>query len=112
MGNKISGQTESSPCGPADAAPEQGQPHAFGVADHDLVPDLENPQRQQTPTGISEIPGINGHITLHGEKKRQLKLRGGGPYGLVHVAVELVDGVVEGDEIGQGDDLEGRSSKV
>jgi hypothetical protein len=31
---------------------------------------------------------------------------GWGPYGLVHVAVELVDGVVEGDEIGQGDDLQ------
>jgi hypothetical protein len=82
-GAKISGRTERLPCGPADAAPEQGQPHAFGVADHDLVPDLERPQRRQTPTGNQRIPGNDDHIALQSAKETEMCGGSGGRRGAV-----------------------------
>jgi hypothetical protein len=60
-GAKICGWTERLPRGPADAAPEQGQPHAFGIADHDLVPDLDVHRGGKHPQGISKFQERRPH---------------------------------------------------
>jgi hypothetical protein len=57
----LDGRTERLPRGPADAAPEQGQPHAFGVADHDLVPDLDVHRGGKHPQGISKFQERRPH---------------------------------------------------
>jgi hypothetical protein len=44
--------------------------------------------------------------------QRQLLVRDTSAYGLVHVAIELVDGVVEGDKISQSNNLRASNSKV
>jgi hypothetical protein len=77
------------------------------------VPDLDVPEGSKHPQESAKFHETTTtlHYSLHytAERKTECaveRMGGWGPYGLVHVAVELVDGVVEGDEIGQGDDLQ------
>jgi hypothetical protein len=73
------------------------------------VPDLDVHRGGKHPQEISEFQETTTALHYKAQKKQKCAAGvegGGGPYGLVHVAVELVDGVVEGDEIGQGDDLQ------
>lgn len=93
-----------------DAPPEQRQAHAFRITHDNLVPNLKPPATSTIGIAISEfdrIPATNGHSPALEAAANQLTMsEERSAYSLIHVAVELVDGVIFGDEVGQRNNLQ------